>query len=124
MVVGGDKLFAACTDGRIYTVSCSDFLQTSYSGTGHPNIPLYHDEQRGNTLYARLALHDDDRTLALGCNSGVITLWDTQAASLALGELHSQMGTSTGKGEAERHHYSSQLAMAEPAVLRGGHRNL
>ena len=68
------RLYAACTDGCIYTLS---------SGADEPLAPaapaLYHPVQRQNTLYARLALHQE-RFLALGCNSGDTVLWDVAGA--------------------------------------------
>ncbi|UZJ54982.1 hypothetical protein CBS101457_004302 [Exobasidium rhododendri] len=121
MVVGADKLFAACTDGRIYTIECADFLQTSTTSTGYPVPPLYHEAQRGNTLYARMALHDDDRTLALGCNTGVITLWDTHAASLALGEVMSDTVDHAGDAIVKGQSLNPIGAMARPAILGNGH---
>lgn len=121
MVVGADKIFAACTDGRIYTINCAEFSKSSSTATGFPIPPLYHDVQRGNTLYARMALHDDDRTLALGCNTGVVTIWDTHAASLALGEVISDSINYVGNGEPEENWLDPVCAMARPTVLRGGH---
>ena len=44
---------------------------------------LYHAVQRRNTLYARAALYDE-RYLALGCNTGDIVVWDTDAAHAAV----------------------------------------
>jgi hypothetical protein len=114
-------LFAACTDGRIYTINCSDFLQSSFTSTGFPIAPLYHDLQRGNTLYARMALHDDERTLALGCNTGVVTVWDTHTASLALSEVYSDTIDYSGEGEPEEQWLDPICSMARPAILRGGH---
>lgn len=118
IVIGADKLFAACTDGRIYTMKCADLLQTGTTQLGHAIPPLYHPAQRSNTVYARMALHDDDRTLALGCNSGAITLWDTHAASLSLGQIYAEDPSFTG----EVNSASNPLRqMAQPAVLQRGH---
>ena len=121
LVAGANKVYAACTDGRIYTIDGSDFLQSSTTQTGFPIPPMYHDVQRGNTLYARMALHDNDRTLALGCNSGVITLWDTHAAALALGEVSSSSSDYDGQGEPREEYLTSLTGAARPAILDGAH---
>ncbi|KAL4399380.1 proteasome-mediated ubiquitin-dependent protein catabolic protein [Malassezia pachydermatis] len=66
------RVYAACTDGCINILDADDV---------HRPLPtweasaMYMDVQRQNTLYARLAMHDD-RFLALGCNSGDVVLWD------------------------------------------------
>lgn len=93
----------------------------STTQTGHQIPPLYHDLQRGNTLYARMALHDDDRTLALGCTTGVVTIWDTHAAALSLGEMFSHSASYTGESEPAEDSLEAHSGMARPAILRGGH---
>lgn len=65
---------------RIYTMPLADLTASALTPLG-ASAPLHDSAQSGNTLYARLALHDDERTLALGCNSGTVTLWDTWAAA-------------------------------------------
>lgn len=116
--MGTDKLFAACTDGRIYTMNSADLLQSGTTQLGHTIPPLFHPAQRSNTVYARMALHDDDRTLALGCNSGAITLWDTHAASLSLGQIYAEDPHFTGEADDELYPLRQ---MARPAVLQKGH---
>lgn len=68
-----------------------------------------------------MALHDDDRTLALGCNTGVVTVWDTHAAALSLGEMFAQSANYTGETEPQEHTLEAYSGMARPAILRGGH---
>ena len=68
LVASPDRLFAACTDGRIYTVEAATLQPIT-------SQPLYHPTQKQNTLYAKMALYDD-KFLALGCNTGRIALWD------------------------------------------------
>ena len=60
------RLYAACTDGTVYG------LRASMDDA----VPMYDDAQALNTLYARVSLYDD-RFLAVGCNTGNVTLWDT-----------------------------------------------
>lgn len=67
-----------------------------------------------------MALHDDDRTLALACNSGVVTVWDTHAASLSLGEVHAQDYDSDLLHD-EEDRLTSRIAMTKPAILDNGH---
>ncbi|CCU98499.1 unnamed protein product [Malassezia sympodialis ATCC 42132] len=70
------RMYAACTDGCIYVLDTSDVARALPPGEARA---LWAPAQRHNTLYARLALYED-RLLALGCNSGDVVLWDTQAA--------------------------------------------
>lgn len=70
------RMYAACTDGCIYVLDTSDVARALPPGEARA---LCADAQRLNTLYARLALHED-RFLALGCHSGDVVLWDTQVA--------------------------------------------
>lgn len=86
-------------------------------------MPLFHPAQRGNTLYARLALHDDERTLALGNNSGTITIWDTHTAMLAASELDT-LGVSARGGVKPTYAMGSDAiqGLAKPSIL-GGHRS-
>ncbi|PWN26442.1 WD40 repeat-like protein [Jaminaea rosea] len=81
-------LWAACTDGRIYGVpyhlldpaGSSSFDILAQRDEELASIEtLYHPTQRGNSLYNRLSLCPDGRTLALGCNSGDVLLWDVKA---------------------------------------------
>ncbi|WFD28228.1 hypothetical protein MNAN1_003234 [Malassezia nana] len=71
------RLYAACTDGCIYVLDASDVGRALPPGEERA---LWSEMQQGNTLYARLALHED-RFLAVGCRSGDVVLWDTQALS-------------------------------------------
>lgn len=131
IVASSTKIFAACTDGCIYTLPAADLLTPNTTGIGLPAVPLFDAAQRGNTLYARLALHDDERTLALGCNSGTITVWDTHAATLASAELASlgvnmaSACSSTGLPSLPSYGdgHEDLMEKAKPAILRGGHRS-
>jgi denticleless len=131
IVTSSSTIFAACTDGCIYTLSAASLstAATPTTSLGLPVVPLFDAAQRGNTLYARMSLHDDERTLALGCNSGVVTVWDAYAASSAASELaalgedltdmrNSQCALS---GYAEGH--DQLVEWSRPAVLQGGHRS-
>ncbi|PKI83605.1 hypothetical protein MVES1_002830 [Malassezia vespertilionis] len=69
------RLYASCTDGCIYTLDAS--LLPDPWGRTEP-IAYFSEAQGQNTLYARMALHQE-RFLALGCNSGDVVLWDTCA---------------------------------------------
>jgi hypothetical protein len=59
----------------IYTIPTSS-LYESLNVTQGSGTPLYSDIQRQNTLYAKMALSQDERMLAIGCNSGDVMLWD------------------------------------------------
>lgn len=82
-------LWAACTDGRIYGVPyhllspSSDFDLYAQQPQEEEELTtvetLYHPSQLGNSLYNRLSLCPDGRTLALGCNLGDVLLWDVAA---------------------------------------------
>ncbi|WFD35144.1 ribokinase [Malassezia cuniculi] len=61
------RIYAACTNGCVYG------LRTSMDGD---TVTLYDEAQASNTLYARMSLYND-RFLAVGCNTGDVTLWDT-----------------------------------------------
>lgn len=96
---GGGKIFAAATDGRIYSLPLSSLSPSSSSGSStsfvneeEPTV-LYHPTQLGNSLYNRLALCPDERTLAIGCNNGSVVLWDTKAQRAAV------LGSGAGAGE-------------------------
>lgn len=69
----------------------------STTAIGLPCVPLYDASQRGNSLYARLALQDDERMLALGNASGTVSIWDTHAASLAAAEMRAHGGSLHGE---------------------------
>lgn len=64
-----------CCTCRIYSTPTASLLEglTVTQGGGRP---LFASVQRQNTLYAKMSLNDDDRLLAIGCNSGDILLWD------------------------------------------------
>ncbi|PWN19114.1 WD40 repeat-like protein [Microstroma glucosiphilum] len=108
---GGGKIFAAATDGRIYSLPLSSLspssssssplgsslppASASFANEEEPTV-LYHSTQLGNSLYNRLALCPDERTLAIGCNNGSVVLWDTKARSAAV--LGSDSGSRSGSG--------------------------
>ena len=147
IVASSTKIFASCTDGCIYTLPLYDLKARSITDLGLPIGPMFDPAQRGNSLYARLALHDDERTLALGCTSGAVSVWDTHAASKAAAELSSlgvhladlqpngtkrqssslspasedpDFGFQTslyGQGQEEL------IEMARPSILHGAHRS-
>jgi WD40 repeat protein len=85
---GGGKIFAAATDGRIYSLPLSSLTPSPGTSTSFINeeeaTVLYHPTQLGNSLYNQLALCPDERTLAIGCNNGSVVLWDTKARSAAV----------------------------------------
>ena len=95
MVVSSTHIYSACTDGRVYTSSLSDLSSGSSSTSlGIPSPALFDAATRTNSLYARLALHDDERSLALGCHSGKVAIWD------AFASLNTPPCTERGLGEA------------------------
>lgn len=84
ITAAGESLWAACTDGRIYGLPY-DLLEPGQGLEIHEVneriTTLFHPSQLGNSLYNRVALAPDGRTLAMGCNSGDVVLWDTKAKS-------------------------------------------
>ncbi|PWN33396.1 WD40 repeat-like protein [Meira miltonrushii] len=149
IVASSTKIFTACTDGCIYTLPLYDLKARSTTDLGLPIGPMFDPAQRGNSLYARLALHDDERTLALGCSSGAVSVWDTHAASKAAAELSSlgvhiadlqpngakrQSSSLSPASEDPDFNFQSNVSiygqgqeelieMAKPAILHGAHRN-
>lgn len=145
IVASSTKVFAACTDGCIYTLPLDDLKASSISDLGLPIGPMFDPAQRGNSLYARLALHDDERTLALGCSSGSISVWDTYAATKAASELSSlgvnmanlPLSTTRSSQFVQDTEYDLQnttepvsiygqgqedlIEMAKPTILKGAH---
>lgn len=79
IVAGDSTLYAASTNGSIYSLALADLSPTLTPLGRAPALSA--PAQRGNTLYARLALSGDGRSLALGCHSGTVALWDTWAAA-------------------------------------------
>ncbi|CAO1616868.1 unnamed protein product [Parajaminaea phylloscopi] len=78
----GANLWAACTDGRVYGVPydlLEPGLPLDVTDTSARVSTLFHPVQLGNSLYNRISLAPDGRTLAVGCNSGDVVLWDTHA---------------------------------------------
>lgn len=126
-----NSLFAACTDGRIYQMdlawlspgSSGDLTSSQQQDGGVSGSPpawidsttvLYHPSQLGNSLYNRLSLCPDDRTLALGCNNGCLVLWDTAVGEAAV--LSSTSGASMNLDDDEAgttanfgHHNNSEI---------------
>lgn len=97
---GREMLWAACTDGRIYGVPYSTLEPGgnvhlgAFSGEAGIET-LYHPRQLGNSLYNHLALCPDGRTLALGCNSGDVVLWDVQARTSSVLQRHPGLGNNS-----------------------------
>ncbi|KAE8213986.1 hypothetical protein CF327_g2545 [Tilletia walkeri] len=84
LVVGNNTIFAACTDANIYSLNASSLL-SSLPPTSSvvrqaplPSRALHHPAQKGNTLYARLALDPQEQVLAVGCYSGKVVLYDVK----------------------------------------------
>lgn len=93
------KMYAACTDGRIYRLPLSSLEPgaTTECDAGL-EAPLFHPAQMGNTLHNHLSICPDDRTLAMGCNNGSVLLWDTE-----VGRASVLGGGGNGGGAASRH---------------------
>ncbi|KAL9938153.1 hypothetical protein V8E36_002776 [Tilletia maclaganii] len=108
LVVGNNTIFAACTDANIYALNAANLVaglpatSSVARQAALPNQALYNSMQRGNTLYAKLALNPQEQILAVGCNSGKIVLYDVKC-----------------KGGADAQ--SMNLDASTGVVLQGGH---
>ncbi|KAE8204769.1 hypothetical protein A4X06_0g994 [Tilletia controversa] len=108
LAVGNGTIFAACTDANIYALNASSFvagLPATSSVLRQASVSaqaLYHPMQRGNTLYAKLALDPQEQILAVGCNSGKVVLYDVKCRA----------GLGAG---------GSDMSSAMSVALEGGH---
>ncbi|KAK0557193.1 tRNA-specific adenosine deaminase subunit tad3 [Tilletia horrida] len=91
LAVGNNTIFAACTDANIYALNASDLvagLPVTSSVVRQASVPshaLYNPMQRGNTLFAKIALDPQEQVLAVGCNSGKVVLYDVKSQGAGFG---------------------------------------
>ncbi|KAK0535895.1 hypothetical protein OC835_002238 [Tilletia horrida] len=84
LAVGNNTIFAACTDANIYALNASCLVaglpatSSIMRQAALPTKALYNSMQRGNTLFAKLALDPQEQILAVGCNSGKVVLYDVK----------------------------------------------
>lgn len=90
-------LYAACTDGCIYALDAGDVERAAIPSEARA---LFHPVQRQNTLYARMAVHDETY-LALGCHTGDVVLWDVSTRRRPTDGGIAHDGTLLRRGHAE-----------------------